>query len=312
MELTNRERAKSYMAKQDMLGIKYFDFKIHSDDDVELVKVYDIDGKDMIVIPKFVNKIKVKSSKSILGVDIVSAFSGTRYTHIQIDGKLDTYEGIFAKLKSKEVVITAKYSNLVSNMNNMFNLSSCRYIDISGLDISNVRSMRNLFRGTYELVSVKMDGIDTSKVEDMSGMFWGSAIIDIDLSALNTSKVIDMSKMFSMCSKLRYVKLSMDTSKVKYMNEMFSNCMELERLGVRGINTSSVEDMSNMFSGCRNLRSLDISGFDLRNIKNIKQMFNKCERLSNLGVTSLSDIGLSNEVSGIGTIFDECYNIQIV
>jgi surface protein len=67
--------------------------------------------------------------------------------------------------------------------------------NISHLNTSNVENMAELFYGSG-VTSVNMAGLDTSKVTNMQGMFWGHRLASLDLTGIDTSKVTDMSNMF--------------------------------------------------------------------------------------------------------------------
>lgn len=107
-----------------------------------------------------------------------------------------------------------------------------------------------MFGDLYLLKSANLSGLDTSNVQDMSGMFCGcSSLESLDLSTFDTSRVTDMSQMFMFCDSLASLNLS-------------------------GFNTSKVSNMECMFVNCRSLTQLDLSSFDISNVKNLEYMFN--------------------------------------
>ena len=86
-------------------------------------------------------------------------------------------------------------------------------------------------------------------------------IISIDLSKFDSSKVSDMSSMFYMfydCQSLKYLDLSyFDTSQVSNMDFLFASCSSLVSLNLSRFNTKSVIKMNSMF---KNDESLAIIG----------------------------------------------------
>ena len=99
-------------------------------------------------------------------------------------------------------------------------------------------SIANWFSGLENLVSIdKMENLDTSKVSDMSRMFYFcSSLISLDVSTFDTSNVTDMSEMFSRCFALTSVDVTgFDTSNVTDMNEMFFDCWRLSNININGI-----------------------------------------------------------------------------
>ncbi|MDY6280869.1 MAG: BspA family leucine-rich repeat surface protein, partial [Roseburia faecis] len=120
----------------------------------------------------------------------------------------------------------------------------------------------------YQITSVKISGKVTAP-QNCSYLFSDLQSVEtIDLSNFDTSKVTDMSHMFYYCSNLTSLDVShFDTSKVTDMNFMFgggyhAGCNFLTTLDVSGWDTGNVTDMGNMFNGCSILKSLDVSHFD--------------------------------------------------
>ena len=114
--------------------------------------------------------------------------------------------------------------------------------------------------------------IDTSNVIDMSSMFMGIDIEELDLSSFDTSKVINMNGMFYF-SKIAKIKglNKFNTSKVINMRQMFGG-IKTTTLDLSSFNTSKVTDMSRMFVTSR-VEALDLSSFDTSNVTNMSKMF---------------------------------------
>ena len=114
--------------------------------------------------------------------------------------------------------------------------------------------------------------IDTSNVIDMSSMFMGIDIEELDLSSFDTSKVINMNGMFYF-SKIAKIKglNKFNTSKVINMRQMFGG-IKTTTLDLSSFNTSKVTDMSRMFVASQ-VEALDLSSFDISSVKNMSNMF---------------------------------------
>ena len=78
----------------------------------------------------------------------------------------------------------------------------------------------------------------------------------LDLSNFDTSKVNDMEGMFNHCRKLKEIKglEKFITNNVINMRAMFQYCKEIEYLDLTNFDTSKVEDMEAMFNECKNLK----------------------------------------------------------
>lgn len=107
-----------------------------------------------------------------------------------------------------------------------------------------------MFHDLYNLTTIEFnDCFDTSKVTDMSCMFWCcESLTSLDLSNFNTSQVTDMSAMFINCESLTSLDLSnFDTSRVTDMKYMFAYCNTLSELDIRSFSFSLEPDITDMF-----------------------------------------------------------------
>lgn len=81
----------------------------------------------------------------------------------------------------------------------------------------------------HKKVILDVSEMDTSKVTDMSYMFYGCQYFEeLDLSGWNTSKVTDMSRMFSGCTRLKVLNLSgWHINAEAKINRLFDDCENL-------------------------------------------------------------------------------------
>ena len=181
------------------------------------------------------------------------------------------------------------------------------YLQGNGKIIANENSSC-LFFDFSKLQTIEgLEYLDTSKVTDMSYMFyWCENLIELDVSNLNTSKVTDMHDMFCYCSSLTELDLSnFDTSNVTDMYEMFCNCSSLKELNVSNFDTSNVTDMDGMFSACESLTELDVSSFDTSNVVYMNWMFWWCKSLTELDLSTFN----TEKVINMGGMFGYCDNL---
>lgn len=132
---------------------------------------------------------------------------------------------------------------------------------------------------------------DTSKVTNMSKMFWAVCSDELDLSGFDTINVTDMSDMFCMAYLPNLDLSGFDTSKVTNMTGMFEYT-SFNTLDLTSFDTSNVTAMDNMFCGSYRLETIYVSDkWSVENV-NIDQddlyMFYDCQCLS----------------GGKGTVFD--------
>ena len=136
----------------------------------------------------------------------------------------------------KDYVSNLIQSGYAQNGNKYFDgLSNLSSIDVSKLNISNIKDLSFYFRGCSSLYDLNIEYWDTKEVKNFAGMFTG-------------------------CRSLTELRLYFwDTRNVSAMSTMFAGCTNLKTLNLSGWNTQSVNIMSNMFSGCSAITSLYLS-----------------------------------------------------
>ena len=125
-----------------------------------------------------------------------------------------------------------------------------------------------------EITKIVIDP-DVIASQDSSGLFNNFQNVKkfVGLSNLDTSQVTNMSDMFGGCGVKELDLSGWDTSHVTNMRYMFTQCLNLEKINVKNWDTSNVEDMSGMFFTCPKLHKLDLSNFETTNLKISYLMF---------------------------------------
>ena len=107
----------------------------------------------------------------------------------------------------------------------IFEETNFKYIDISDWDVSNIKSMRNMFFMCTELKSVgDISKWNVSKVTNMSGMFHSCKYFNQDISSWDVSNVTAMEFMFKNCYSFNQDISDWNVSKVMYKYHTFYNC----------------------------------------------------------------------------------------
>ncbi|EMF0505658.1 BspA family leucine-rich repeat surface protein [Enterococcus hirae] len=157
---------------------------------------------------------------------------------------------------------------------------------LNQLDTSNVTNMREMFKEMSNLTSLDVSSFDTSKVTDMSYMFYRNGVTSLDVSGFDTSKVTVMSYMFLGMKNITNLDVNgWNTSNVTSMYGMFSGMSSVTSLDVSGFDTSNVTDMANMFRGMSSVTSLDVSGFDTSNVTTMENMFYNISSVTSLDLS---------------------------
>ena len=170
-------------------------------------------------------------------------------------------------------------------------------MNLSAHNTSKVKNMSNMFFNA-QIPSVSLSGLDCSEVTDMEAMFMNASISQIDLTGLRTSKLTSMGSMFEGCQIKDNLDLSgFNTEKVTSMSSLFKNCTATD-ICLASFKTSNVTDMSSMFEGCSKLTSLDLTTFNTENVQNNCSMFKDCSSLTSLTLGNFY-VGFSTNLSAM-------------
>ena len=170
-------------------------------------------------------------------------------------------------------------------------------MNLSAHNTSKVKNMSNMFFNA-QIPSVSLSGLDCSEVTDMEAMFMNARISQIDLTGLRTSKLTSMGSMFEGCQIKDNLDLSgFNTEKVTSMSSLFKNCTATD-ICLTSFKTSNVTDMSSMFEGCSKLTSLDLTTFNTENVQNNCSMFKDCSSLTSLTFGNFY-VGFSTNLSAM-------------
>ena len=112
---------------------------------------------------------------------------------------------------------------------------------------------------------------NTSKVTDMSYLFFSCECFNDNISEWDVSSVSDMSCMFYNASSFNQYVSEWDVSKVTNMNKIFYYASSFDR-DVSEWDVSNVTNMSCMFWGASSFNQ-DVSGWDVSNVTNMGHMF---------------------------------------
>ena len=187
------------------------------------------------------------------------------------------------KIRENITIMSEKEFKLYGDR--VFSHSKFKSLDIREIDTSESTSFKDLFdSSTCEVINIS--GIDSSKVEDMSGMFNECKYLRkiIGLESLRTDKVVTFRRMFACCRALEEIDLSsFNTSNCTNMAYMFSEIGIYGSLDISVFDTTKVQNMEGMFKYAR-INKL-VENFNTPNLEIVQYMF--------MGV-AISDLSLKN------------------
>ena len=173
-------------------------------------------------------------------------------------------------------------------------------MNLSAHNTSKVKNMSNMFFNA-QIPSVSLSGLDCSEVTDMEAMFMNARISQIDLTGLRTSKLTSMGSMFEGCQIKDNLDLSgFNTEKVTSMSSLFKNCTATD-ICLTSFTTPNVTDMSSMFEGCQIKDNLDLSGFDTEKVTSMSSLFKNCTA-TGICLTSFK----TSNVTDMSSMFEGC------
>ena len=223
--------------------------------------------------------------------------------------------GLFGYMP-KLTTVTGISDVYVGHTTSMFRLfteaSSLTSIDLSGWDVSKVKSFGDMFKDAAALSSIDVSGWDTASATSFEAMFTRAKNLEtVDVSNWNLSNVTSTAYMFFGADSLTSIDTSAwqtgnlessfgmltgtnltsvdvsswDTSKLRTASFMFSNMTKLNSLDVSNWNTTSLTDTGQMFSGTKALSYIDVSRWDTSSLQNTIGMFQNASGLSTLDVS---------------------------
>ena len=129
-----------------------------------------------------------------------------------------------------------------------------------------------MFKGCSSLTSLNVSGFDTSKVTNMSAMFKGCSVKDIDLRAWNVENVTKMTIMFERATTEVINLTDWNAVKCTNMSNMFSYCTHIKTIyGLSTLVKAACQVMPSfiMLPGI----DLDLSGWDTSGLKSLNLTF---------------------------------------
>ena len=175
---------------------------------------------------------------------------------------------------------------------------------------------QKMFMNWNNIDTINLDGLDFSKVIDLSKVFSGCS----NLTAVNglrdafhdNNVITTTENMFLNCYKLKAVDLSKlnNGNTLTNTKNMFGGCAELSEINLGSLNTSEVTTMESMFSGCKKLSSLDLTSFNTSKVQSFMNMFNNCKVLTTINVDK-TKFTASNAKS-LNRMFVECNSLLTI
>ena len=156
--------------------------------------------------------------------------------------------------------------------------------DVTKVNTSKITDMSKLFYKNHTF-NQDISGWDTSNVTNMSQMFQDNYKFNQPIGSWDVSKVTDMSRLFksdyafySFYSAFNQDISKWDTSSVTNMSEMFAHAKNFNQ-PIGSWDVSKVTNMSRLFKSCSAFNQ-DLSKWDTSNVVNMNEMFARAEKFN--------------------------------
>ena len=194
------------------------------------------------------------------------------------------------------VEVSGTYYAVMSNSQDSINKIKA-YVNNFSQPITNTAILPFVANGT----KIPFNRIVTTLMTDMSYLFYNSSLNE-DISSWDTSKVTNMSGMFYLAQNFNLPINSWDTSNVTGMNYMFMYAYKFNQ-NIGSWNTSKVNDMARMFSGAYKFNQ-NIGGWNTSKVIDMSFMFNEALVFNNNGSPTINSWDTSN-VTDMSNMFNQ-------
>ena len=126
-----------------------------------------------------------------------------------------------------------------------------------------------------EIVDLEQQNSTTEdELTSWNGLFQElPALTKVTIQGLDLSKISEVSRMFSRCEQLTTVSIDWKLGKnTKSIEGMFSECENLKKVDIEDWNVIHVLDMSNMFSNCTSLPAINLVKWHVREKTDIQDI----------------------------------------
>ena len=180
--------------------------------------------------------------------------------------KVTDMSGMFHDVKTDKLDLSSFDFSNVEDVSGMFDSTELsETLDLSNNKFSSLKYPYSMF---YNYNGPQINLSNSTLFNSATSLFWKSNVGVIDLTNCDTSKVTDMSEMFYESSVKEIKGLeTLDTSNAIYMNFMFAYTRNLTSVDVSKFNTSKVTNMYCMFKETV-ATDIDTSNFDFTNVTN--------------------------------------------
>ena len=195
--------------------------------------------------------------------------------------------------KGNKIVLPESISNILYSPSDNTTISNMHIENLifEGIDSSRVQDMSSIFKDLTIKNIYGLQNFDTRNVVKVSSMFQGGTFGDLNLSKFDFSNVIDATSMFSSCKCENLDLRETNFSRLKRAKNMF-NCTLAKNINMQSVDMSSLETADALFNDCT-CEILNISGLKTSSLKDMKNIFRGIE-VGELNISKLNTTFVTN------------------
>ena len=166
----------------------------------------------------------------------LSNMSGLKYAYVDVYDSPDVRTDMNQCFYSCASLLCVRKFRCAADGEALAIFKSCgrlQAVDLTGFVAENAQRLQSMFMSCGALTNIDISGVSsTTRLTDASSLFYSCYTLrSVRLSGLDVSKITTMSNMFSSCECLEECDLSTwDISSVKTATSLFDNCYRLRRL----------------------------------------------------------------------------------
>lgn len=287
-----------WQPSDDSIAINISDISVDTDNQIKVYRIED-DGTsttdmDASIVDDTVSfttdhftiyaigeqSLNVKASGTWMGGDATLYEGGVCVLSGTIDGS-----GDLAGFDASEVTSVIVENATINGMNFSSVASTMKNLSFGEGNVLNTTDLAGVFSGHVILETVDMSGLDLSRLRSTADMFNGCQNLrSITFPETNgLHDVTHMNFMFYDCRSLQSLDFSgSDLSNVCVTRRMFSDCENLSNLVFPDNAFDATELAEYMFYGCNSLTDLDLLNCDFSNCEDLSYLFYGCKGITNL------------------------------
>lgn len=207
-------------------------------------------------------------------------------------------------------ILTRGSSEILLSNNSSFSNTIFTHIDISGLKcIDRRKGHTGFINDNYVLKEINITNLDISNVKSLNNFFKDNLSLRkiIGLETLKVAHIVSADDMFNSCSSIEELNTTgLRFPKLKSLDNAFYCCRNLKRIiGINEWNPKSLKHMNYTFANIQNIEEIDLSGWKPLHLKSMVASFLSCTT-GKIALPDLSHVTEHCVLNNTTSMFKRC------